>query len=96
MGNIGFAGFVPRPGLSVQLRRGYAAGSTDTGHSLAGTVANPDAASFALGHSERVTDFAYRAVHEMTVTSKALAASFYGMPVKHSYWIGESTGEDKG
>jgi feruloyl esterase len=70
VGNVGFVGSVRYDPLSVQLRRGYATGSTDTGHRLVG--AETDAASFALGHPERVTDFAYRAVHEMTVTSKAL------------------------
>ena len=38
MGNVGFAGSVRYGPLSVQLRRGYATGSTDTGHSLAETV----------------------------------------------------------
>lgn len=96
VGNVGFAGYVMYPQLSGQLRRGYATGSTDTGHSLTGEGPNTDAVSFALGHPERLTDFAYRAVHEMTVASKALAASFYGTPVKHSYWIGGSTGGRQG
>jgi feruloyl esterase len=30
-----------------------------------------------IGHPEKVTDFAFRAVHEMTVESKAIVAGFY-------------------
>ena len=45
------------------LARGYAASSTDTGH-------DGGSASFALGHPEKLIDFGWRAVHEMTVTSK--------------------------
>jgi feruloyl esterase len=96
VGNVGFAGRIMYPQLSGQLRRGYATASTDTGHSLTVDAPNIDAASFALGHPERLTDFAYRAVHEITVASKALATSFYGTAVKHSYWIGESTGGRQG
>ena len=96
VGNVGFAGSVMYPQLSGQLRRGYATGSTDTGHSTLRDGPGIDAVSFALGHPERVTDFAYRAVHEMTVASKALAASFYGTPVEHSYWMASPPVEDKG
>ena len=45
--------------------------STDTGH--AGGNAN-----FMVGHPEKLMDFEERAVHEMTVTAKAVAAAFYG------------------
>ena len=31
-----------------------------------------------MGHPEKLIDFAYRAVHEMTVTSKAMIQNFYG------------------
>lgn len=90
VGNVGFANFVLYRELANQLKRGYAAGSTANGYPGA------EGASFAFGHPERVTDFAYRAVHEMTVTSKALARAFYGTAVKHSYWLGESTGGRQG
>lgn len=96
VGNVGFAGAVMYPQLSGQLRRGYATASTDTGHSTSRDGPNIDAVSFALGHPQRVTDFAYRAVHETTVASKALVAKFYGTTVQHSYWIGESTGGRQG
>ena len=47
--------------MATALARGYATSSTDTGH-VGGS------ASFALGHPEKVIDFGYRAVHEMTVS----------------------------
>ena len=38
------------------------------------------------------TDFAYRAVHEMTVKAKAIVAAFYGTRRASSYFVGCSTG----
>ena len=37
-------------------------------------------------------DFGYRAAHEMTVASKAIATSFYGKAPKLNYWNGCSAG----
>jgi len=76
-------------GLSEALRRGYAASSTDTGH-VGGS------GSFALGHLEKLTDFAYRAVHEMTVQAKAIVTAFYGQGPQRSYWDGCSSGGRQG
>src|SRR5207244_1013476 len=45
-----------------------------------------------LGHPERVIDFRYRAIHEMTVAGKAIAAAFYGRPAQHAYFHGCSNG----
>ena len=53
------------------MAAGYATASTDTGH-VGGTGA------FALGHPEKVIDFGYRSVHEMTVQAKAVIDAFYG------------------
>ena len=72
-------------GMAGALQNGYATASTDTGHDDAG-------AKFALGHREKLIDYAYRAVHEMTITSKAILAAFYGEPAKLSYFNGCSTG----
>ena len=56
--------------MAAALREGYATASTDTGHKSAETPG----ASFAFGHPEKLIDYGYRAVHEMTVVSKALIA----------------------
>jgi feruloyl esterase len=52
--------------------------------------------SFALGHPEKLTDFAYRAVHEMTVQAKAIVTAFYGQGPQRSYWDGCSSGGRQG
>ena len=75
--------------LAEGVKRGFATAGTDTGH-------DGGSASFALGHPEKLTDFAYRAVHEMTVTSKAIIQNFYGTAPRYSYWNGCSTGGRQG
>ena len=51
---------------------------------------------FALGHPEKMIDFGYRAVHEMTVQAKAIVAAYYGRGPQWSYWNGCSTGGRQG
>ena len=75
--------------MAAALREGYATASTDTGH-------EGGDASFALGHPEKVVDFAYRAVHETTVKTKAIVAAYYGRGARFSYWQGCSTGGRQG
>src|SRR5204862_648157 len=53
-------------------------------------------AAFAIDHPEKLTDFAYRAVHEMTVQAKALINAYYGRAPRFSYWNGCSTGGRQG
>jgi feruloyl esterase len=85
VGNGAWAGSIGYPALATALAAGYAAASTDTGHE--GNNAN-----FAPGHPEKLVDFAYRAVHEMTVAAKAITAAYYSNGPKYSYWNGCSTG----
>jgi len=89
VGNGGLAGTISYGWLASALQEGYATASTDTGH------ADPNA-SFAIGHPEKVIDFAYRAVHEMAVKSKAIIAMFYGRAPRFSYFTGCSTGGRQG
>lgn len=91
VGNGGWAGVVSTPAMTQALRAGYATASTDTGHQ-----GEQGGAAFALGHPEKVTDFAWRAVHEMTVTAKAAIAEYYGRPARLSYFNGCSTGGRQG
>ncbi len=91
VGNGGWSGEIWYPEMGEALRRGYASASTDTGHE--GSMGD---ASFALGHPEKVIDFGYRAVHEMTVKAKAIIAVYYGESLKHSYWNGCSSGGKQG
>ena len=89
VGNGGWSGNIVYLSLAQALARGYAAASTDTGHEGAD-------ASFALGHPEKLVDFAYRAVHEMTVKAKSVTSSFFGASPKLSYWNGCSSGGKQG
>jgi feruloyl esterase len=91
VGNGGYSGEVWYPFMSEPLARGYATASTDTGHE--GSVMD---ASFAMGHPEKVIDFGYRAVHEMTVKAKAIIAAYYGQAPRLAYWNGCSTGGRQG
>ena len=87
VGNGGFAGSITYLGLAGALRQGSVAASTDTGH-----IGTPVDASWALGHPDKITDFGYRAVHEMTIKAKALIKAFYGDAPRHSYFAGCSNG----
>jgi feruloyl esterase len=53
-------------------------------------------AKFAAGHPEKLIDYGYRAVHEMTVAAKAIVAAFYEKPAQRAYWNGCSTGGRQG
>ena len=90
-GNGGAAGSIVYPALVVPLSRGYAVVHTDTGHSGGGGDF-----SWAVGHPEKVTDFAYRAVHEVTLAGKAMTREYYGERPRLSYWLGCSTGGRQG
>jgi len=89
VGNGGWAGTISYPAMASALREGYATASTDTGHK------GGDAA-FGIGHPEKIVDFAFRAVHEMAVTSKAFVSAFYDRAPRLSYWNGCSTGGRQG
>src|SRR5713226_1569083 len=89
VGNGGWSGNIVYPGMGQALRRGYATSSTDTGHT-------GGSGSFALGHPEKLIDFAWRSEHEMTVKAKAIIAAFYGKGPRLSYWVGCSSGGKQG
>jgi tannase/feruloyl esterase len=86
-GNGGFAGEIYYQALAIAVKKGYAAVGTDTGHSAGGTDA-----SWALGHPEKVADFGYRGIHEMTRVAKSTIKAFSGKDPQHSYFIGCSNG----
>ena len=90
VGNGGWAGNVTYAGMAQALKEGYATASTDTGHAGGGDGA------FALGHMEKVIDYSYRAVHEMTLKSKQMMEAFYGRGARFAYWNGCSYGGRQG
>ena len=90
VGNGGFGGSIQGFGeMQTALRLGYATAGSDTGHDEA---TEGPGGMFALGHPEKIVDFAYRAVHEMTATSKKLIDRYYGNAPQFSYFKGCSTG----
>jgi len=90
-GNGGAAGAIVYASLIDPLLRGYAVANTDTGHQGAGGDF-----AWAVGNPQKLVDYQYRAVHELTVAGKALTAKRYGRPADKSYWLGCSTGGRQG
>ena len=52
--------------------------------------------SWAFGDPEAVTDFAYRAVHELAEKAKLLIKAYYGRPQSYAYFNGCSNGGRQG
>jgi Tannase and feruloyl esterase len=84
VGNGGWNGNIDQNALATGLRRGYATASTDTGHEGGGGpwMQNPN----------KLIDFGYRAVHEMSDKGKAIINAFYGNNARLSYFNGCSAG----
>ena len=89
VGNGGWAGSISYAAMATALQEGYATASNDTGHKGGNAL-------FAIGHPEKLVDFAYRAVHEMAVQSKAIVRAYYSRPARLSYFNGCSTGGRQG
>ncbi len=88
VGNGAFTGSLRYGGgrsMASGLELGYATASTDTGH-VGGS------AEFGYGHPEKIVDFGWRSVHEMTVTAKSVIAGYYGDGPQYAYWFGCSAG----
>ncbi len=87
-GNGGWSGNIDLNALAAGIQRGYATASTDTGHRGGGGPW--------MQNREKLIDYGHRAVHEMTVTGKAIAAAFYGNQPRLSYFTGCSGGGRQG
>jgi len=95
-GNGGFAGESlasgPRTATrNAALKRGFATAQTNTGH---------DSAREPLGafasNSQKLIDYAYRAVHVTAMTAKTIVRAHYDAPATRSYFVGCSTGGRQG
>jgi feruloyl esterase len=84
-GNGGLGGAIPYPAMAAAVKAGYAGAGTDTGH-VGGN------ADFVAGHPEKLVDFAYRAIHEMTVAAKTVVTAHYDARPARSYFSSCSTG----
>lgn len=90
-GNGGAAGAIVYDSLVDPLLRGYAVANTDTGHQ--GAVGD---FAWAVGQPQKLFDYQFRAVHELTLVGKAITAARYGRQPNRSYWLGCSTGGRQG
>jgi feruloyl esterase len=88
VGGGGLAGIISYPAMAEAVRSGYASASTDTGHEASDSAWLSDA--------QRVTDYGYRAIHEMTVKAKAVIEAHYGRAAEYAYFNGCSTGGRQG
>jgi feruloyl esterase len=89
LGNGGWAGSISFPAMASGLAAGYAVASNDTGHT-------GGSAAFAVGNPEKVVDFAWRAMNEMTFIARAVVETFYERAPRLSYYQGCSTGGRQG
>jgi feruloyl esterase len=88
VGGGGLAGIISYPAMATAIQNGFATASTDTGHEASDSTW--------LGDRQRVIDYGYRAIHEMTVKAKALIDAHYGESPAYSYFNGCSTGGRQG
>jgi hypothetical protein len=95
-GNGGYAGEALEAPARVRIRNaalqhGFAVVQTNTGH---------DAAVEPLGtfavNSQKLLDYAYRAVHVTALTAKRIASAYYEQQARRSYFDGCSTGGRQG
>ena len=91
LGGGGWAGNVRLAAAAPGLARGYATAQTDGGHPGTGVW---DTAW--TSEPQAVTDFAWRAIHEMTVAGKELVRLRYGRTQAKAYYQGCSTGGRQG
>jgi len=88
LGGGGWAGNLTMMSAQDGLSKGYATMQTDGGNEGTDVWAN----SWVAERPASAEDFSHRAVHEMTVTGKQVAASFYGEEHDRAYFQGCSTG----
>jgi len=91
IGNGGFAGSIDNAQLATSVKAGYTATATDTGH-----TGSPIDAGWAMGHPEKIIDYGYRGIHEMTRVAKTVIAAYYSKPPDRSYFAGCSGGGREG
>jgi len=91
-GGGGWAGNVAFNTVRADLERGYATMQTDGGHPSPAAFDASWTAPNGTPDEVAMTDFSWRAVHQMTVTGKQVAARYYGRAQDKAIFIGCSTG----
>jgi feruloyl esterase len=90
LGGGGWAGNITLTIAAPGLERGYATAQTDGGHPGTGIR------DTSWANDVTLTDFGFRAVHQMTVVGKQVVAKHYGRAQSRSYFHGCSTGGRQG
>src|SRR5437667_7760640 len=85
-GTGGYAGATPYARLAQDIGDGFVTAGSNMGHD------GGEAASWTLGHPEKVKDWGLRAHYFVATAAKTLSKAFYGQPVSHSYCEGCSNG----
>ena len=85
VGNGALTGAIWHTSMVRPLQAGYAVANSDLGHPIS-------TANWALGHPEKVLDYASRADHVTAQASKAIVEAFYGRDPRRSYFHGCSNG----
>ncbi|KAJ7073308.1 tannase and feruloyl esterase [Mycena belliarum] len=88
-GNGGLGGCPQYSRLNYGSSMHFATVGTDNGHD--GNTGLPF-----LHHPEVINDFAFRAIHVVTVVGKQIVAAHYGAPAAKAYYLGCSTGGRQG
>ncbi|WP_158080892.1 tannase/feruloyl esterase family alpha/beta hydrolase [Pelomonas sp. KK5] len=101
VGTHGTGGVLYWSEMAPQLRRGFATGATDTGHTLPAPVSGQPLLAnrgsvWAIGFPERVKDYGYRAVHELVDKAKQTILAYYGRKQDYAYFNGCSKGGQDG
>ncbi len=86
----GYLGGIPYGRMAQELEAGFAEVGTNLGHE------GGEAESWALGHPEKVNDYAYRTHYYVANTAKAVITTFYGQAPKKAYFDGCSGGGRQG
>jgi feruloyl esterase len=89
-GSGGSAGAISPGPMRDALMTGYATMSTDNGH--VDGANGEHGLSWAYKHSEKMVDWAWRALHLSTIAAKKTIAAYYGRPPEKNYFISCSAG----
>jgi len=85
-GTGGYAGATPYARLAQDVGDGFITAGSNMGHD------GGEAASWTMGHPEKVKDWGLRAHYYVATAAKTLSQAFYDKPVSHSYFEGCSNG----
>src|SRR5262249_10139886 len=83
----------PHPvGFLESVPKGYATIITDTGHQAGGTDARWALTAPGVPDEAKLTDYFFRAAHQVTQAGKLLVQSYYQAPIARAYFEGCSNG----